>query len=58
MQGKALGIHDGEYTHFITVDKTAPVDASFWEKMFLNKSKEFDNLYNEVSKFLKNSKSS
>lgn len=58
MQGKALGIHDGESTHFITVDKTAPVDASFWEKMFLNKSKEFDNLYNEVSKFLKNSKSS
>lgn len=58
MQGKALGIHDGEGTHFITVDKTAPVDASFWEKMFLNKSKEFDNLYNEFSKFLKNSKSS
>lgn len=58
MQGKALGIHDGEGTHFITVDKTAPADASFWEKMFLNKSKEFDNLYNELSKFLKNNKSS
>lgn len=56
MQGKALGINDGEYTHYITVDKTSPTDASFWEKMFIKKENECELLRKQLKTVLDENK--